>query len=73
MRWESKRTGKVISERTGEGTGEGAGGLINMSLSFNTRCQHQKKLRTQPTWGVRSKTNPRIKMQPVTVATSVMV
>lgn len=73
MKWESKETGKGISERTGEGTGEGAGGLVNMSLSFNTRCQQQRKLRTQPTWGVRSKTDPEIKMQPVTVATSVMV
>lgn len=54
MKWASEGTG----EGTGEGASEGAGGIINMTLNFNTRCQQQVRLRTQPgsDLGIRNRT-----------------
>ena len=49
---------KWAGEGTGEGARGGAGGIINMTLNFHTRCQHQVRLRTHPgsDLGVRNKT-----------------
>lgn len=44
MKWAGEGTG----EGTDEGASEEAGGIINMTLNFNTRCQQQMRLRTQP-------------------------
>ena len=54
MKWAGEGTG----EGPGEGASGGAGGIINMTLNFNTRCQQQVRLRTQPgsDLGVRNKT-----------------
>ena len=58
-------------EWTGKETDEGAGGLINMTLNFNTRYQQQVRLRNQLTW--ESETKPLNIMQLIMVTASVMM